>query len=152
EGVSPVACEDRGVLFGSAASGADHDAVRLAESGDGAAARAGGVDHQLSGGGDAVKQRGEFGPRNVGTFDVEFVVDAVERAMADQRDYERVARLRAVRDFSELYVDLLAGGINQGVRFTLAARLFNASFEISGEHLETLFVVRLAPLARNSDE
>ena len=60
---------------------------------DGAAAGAGGVDDQLAARRDAIAERGHFRAGNIRAEQIEFVLDAIERAVADEDQHEIVFRL-----------------------------------------------------------
>ena len=91
--LDPVARKDRGVLLRAALGGGDHGAARLLQRRNRAAAGAGGVDDQLALGGHAVAQRGQVRGGNIRARKIEFVLDAVEGAVADQNQHEIVFRL-----------------------------------------------------------
>ena len=101
ERLDPVAGEHRRVLLGAALGRGDHRAARPLEGGNGAAAGARRVDDQLTPGGDPVAQLGELCSRDVRADEIELVFDAVERAVADERQDEVVLGLGVVRDLSQ---------------------------------------------------
>ncbi len=151
--LDPVAREDGGVLFGSALGCGDHGAAMPFERGHGASAGARGIDDQLALGGYAIAEGGEVRRGNVGAGKIEFVLDAVERAVADQGQDEIVIRLGLGGDLRERVGEMRARGVGAGERvdMDIAARGFQQLVEIHRQRGEALLVFGLAAQARHGD-
>ena len=94
----PIAGKDRGVLLRARLRRGDDDASGLLQRADRPATGAGRVDDQLALGGDAVAQHGDLFAGDIRTGQVEFVLLAVEGAVADQDQREFVIGLRVARN------------------------------------------------------
>ena len=90
---------------------------------------------------------------NVGAGKIEFVLDAVERAVADQGEDEIVIRFGLGGDLRERVGEMRARGVGAGERvdMDIAARGFQQLVEIHRERGEFLLVFGLAAQARHGD-
>ncbi len=151
--LDPVAREDGGVFLRAALRGGDHGAAGLFERGDRAAAGARGVHDQLALRGNAVAQGGKFRAGNIRADEIEFVLDAVEGAVADQDQHEVVFGLGLLRDLAKRVASCALRGIRAGEREDVASlpRGLQQLVEIVGHGGEALLVVGLAAEPRDGD-
>ena len=102
-----------------------------------------------------VAERGEFGAGNVRAGQIEFVLDAVERAVADQDQDEIVVGLGLpARPASRLSVRCarVASAPGERVDVRVSAGTFEQLVEVVGQRGEALLVIGLAAEPRDRDE
>ena len=141
--------EDGGVLFGAALGGGNHRAALALQRRHPAAARARRVHDELTRRLDGVAQAGQVGGRDVGTDEVELVLDAVVRTMADQDQHEVVLRLRGLRHLAHHIVQPVArrGVAGQRVDVNGRTRRLQQLVELVDRRGKALLIVDVASQA-----
>ena len=111
ERFDPIAGEYGGVFLGAAFRGCDHRAAGPVERRDGTSAGARGIHDQLALRRNAIAPGRQLRGGNVRAGEIEFVLDAVKGAVADQDQHEIVVGLGLAGNLGQRFFDMRAGGI-----------------------------------------